>query len=112
MMKVPRRAVLAPISLAAIGFAGLALKAQPAARADAEFLGRAYDTYTAMRQSSPHRTASWMYLGPTNVSGRATDIAVADKAGQRRIYAAYATSGLWKTDDLGKTWQAVWEHMA
>ena len=54
---------------------------------------------------------TWSYLGPTNISGRATDVAVADRAGQRRIYAAYATSGVWKTDDDGKTWQAIFEHM-
>src|SRR5687767_13040513 len=107
-----RRSSPALISLATIGFAVFALRAQAPARADAEFLRAAYDTYSSMRQSSSYRATSWMYLGPTNVSGRATDIAVADRAGQRRIYAAYATSGVWKTDDLGKTWQAVWEHMA
>ena len=94
-----RRTLLAFSSV--LGVAVLALNAQAPARADAEFLRTAYDTYSSMRQSSPYRAASWMYLGPTNVSGRATDIAVADRAGQRRIYAAYATSGLWKTDDLG-----------
>jgi photosystem II stability/assembly factor-like uncharacterized protein len=97
---------------AALGLAALVLHAQAPAKADAEFLRTAYDTYSSMRQSSSYRAASWMYLGPTNVSGRATDIAVADTGGQRRIYAAYATSGVWKTDDLGKTWQPVWEHMA
>ena len=105
-----RRTLLAVSSV--LGVAVLSLNAQAPAKADADFLRTAYDTYSSMRQSSPYRAASWMYLGPTNVSGRATDIAVADRAGQRRIYAAYATSGLWKTDDLGKTWQAVWEHMA
>ena len=86
--------------------------AQGPAKADAEFLRRAYDTYSSMRQSSPYRTMSWSYLGPTNISGRATDVAVADRNGQRRIYAAYATSGVWKTDDDGATWQAIFEHMA
>ena len=85
--------------------------AQGPVRADGEFLRRAYDTYTSMRQASPYRALTWSYLGPTNISGRATDIAVADRAGQRRIYAAYATSGVWKTDDDGKTWQAIFEHM-
>src|SRR5689334_17071898 len=80
-------------------------------KADAEFLRRAYDTYTTMRKASPYQNQSWSYLGPTNVSGRSTDIAVADKNGKRRIYAAYATSGMWKTDDDGTSWQAVWEHM-
>jgi photosystem II stability/assembly factor-like uncharacterized protein len=64
-----------------------------------------------MRQASPYRTNTWMYAGPTNVSGRATDVAVADKTGQRRIYAAYATSGVWKTDDNGTTWQSIFDDM-
>ncbi len=85
--------------------------AQGPVRADGEFLRLAYDTYTSMRQASPYRAMTWSYLGPTNISGRATDVAVADRAGQRRIYAAYATSGVWKTDDDGKTWQAIFEHM-
>ena len=72
---------------------------------------RAYDTYTSMRKASPYQAAAWSYLGPTNISGRSTDLAVADKDGKRRIYVAYATSGVWKTDDDGGTWQVLWEHM-
>jgi photosystem II stability/assembly factor-like uncharacterized protein len=87
------------------------LRAQAPPRADAAFLVKAYDTYQAMRQRSPHGKVSWSYLGPTNVSGRATDIAVADRGSQRRIYVGYASSGIWKTDDNGKTWQVIWEHM-
>ena len=100
------------IAVALTAAAWLSLSAQAPPKADAEFLRKAYDTYTSQRQGSPFRSSSWSYLGPTNISGRATDIAVADKNGQRRIYAAYATSGVWKTDDNGGTWQAVFEHMA
>ena len=85
--------------------------AQTPPKADAEFLRRAYDTYTAMRKNSPFQGQSWSYLGPTNISGRSTDAAIADKDGKRRIYVAYATSGVWKTDDDGATWQVIWEHM-
>jgi photosystem II stability/assembly factor-like uncharacterized protein len=81
----------------------------PAVTADAEYAREAYDAYRAMRESSPYRTLSWQYLGPTNVSGRATDIAVADTQSGRRIYAAYASSGVWKTDDDGASWQAIFE---
>jgi len=80
-------------------------------KADAEFLLKAYDTYQTMRRASPYGAASWSYLGPTNVSGRSTDTAVADKDGRRRLYVAYATSGVWKTDDDGATWQSIFEHM-
>jgi photosystem II stability/assembly factor-like uncharacterized protein len=87
------------------------LRAQ-GAKADAEYLRRAYDTYRTMTASSPYRDIPWQYLGPTNISGRATDIAVAERGGARRIYVAYATSGVWKTDDNGKSWQAVFENAA
>src|SRR5205085_8248043 len=85
-------------------------RAQAPVRADAEYLRKAYDTFRQMQQVSPYRTLTWQYLGPTNISGRATDIAVADKGTSRRIYAGYATSGVWKTDDDGATWQAVFEN--
>jgi photosystem II stability/assembly factor-like uncharacterized protein len=65
-----------------------------------------------MVQASPYRSLPWQYLGPTNISGRATDVAVADRGGSRRIYVAFATSGVWKTDDNGASWQAIFEHQA
>jgi photosystem II stability/assembly factor-like uncharacterized protein len=86
--------------------------AQQAAKADAEYLRKGYETYRSMAGTSSFRSIPWQYLGPTNISGRATDIAVADRAGARRIYGAYATSGVWKTDDNGATWQPVFENYA
>ena len=72
------------------------VRAQQGQKADAEYLRAAYETYRSMMQSSPYRGIPWQPLGPTNISGRATDVAVAEKNGARRIYAAYATSGVWK----------------
>jgi photosystem II stability/assembly factor-like uncharacterized protein len=100
-------------ALAAVVAASLpALRAQPSVKADAEYLRAGYVSYRSMAESSPYRAIAWQYLGPTNISGRATDIAVADRAGSRRIYAAYATSGVWKTDDNGATWQSLFDHEA
>jgi photosystem II stability/assembly factor-like uncharacterized protein len=90
----------------------LGLRAQTPVRGDAEYLRKAYDTYRSMEGASPYRTLSWSYLGPTNISGRSTDTAVADRNGERRIYVAYATGGVWKTDDDGGSWQPVFENMA
>ncbi len=94
--------------------AGVALTAIHAQskRTDADELRAAYDAYRSMQRSSPYTSLRWQSLGPTNTSGRATDIAVADRAGARRIYAGYATSGVWSTDDNGATWQAVFENYA
>jgi hypothetical protein len=92
--------------------AAVVARGQSSRRADADYLRSAYETYRSMQRSSPYRTAKWHYLGPTNLSGRATDIAVADRGSSRRIYAAYATSGVWQSDDGGVTWGAVFEHAA
>src|SRR5688500_8456388 len=98
------------VALAAVA-AATVLRAQTPAKADAEFLRRAYETYRDLRKGSPYASISWQYLGPTNISGRATDIAVADRPSGRRIYVAYATSGVWKSDDNGKTWQPIFDDM-
>ena len=104
-------ALLAVLS-GAVAFVATDLRAQQAPKADAEYLRSAYDTYRAMMQASPYRAIPWQPLGPTNISGRATDVAVSEKGGARRIYAAYATSGVWKTDDNGASWQPVFENYA
>ncbi len=104
-----------PARYVLVAFAGMAaaigVRAQAPAKADAEFLRTAYESYRTMRKSSPHAAVPWQYLGPKNISGRATDIAVADGPSGRRIYVGYATSGVWKTDDNGATWQAIFDDM-
>jgi len=109
--RLGRASRLSLVLLAALCSIPLALRAQQAARADGEVLRKSYDTYRSMRDASPYKSATWMYVGPTNVSGRSTDAAVADKNGQRRIYVGYATSGVWKTDDNGATWQTIFDDM-
>jgi photosystem II stability/assembly factor-like uncharacterized protein len=96
--------------LSAAASLALTMVQGPAPR-DAEFLLRAYETYRAMAQTSPYRSIPWQYLGPTNISGRATDVAVAQRGPARRIYVGYATSGVWKSDD-GATWQPIFDDHA
>ncbi|MDQ3487298.1 MAG: hypothetical protein M3468_06135, partial [Acidobacteriota bacterium] len=74
------------------------------------YVRKAYETYRSMKQASPYRQNEWQYLGPKDISGRATDIAVAERSGGRRIYAAYATSGVWRTDD-NVTWAPIFDDM-
>jgi photosystem II stability/assembly factor-like uncharacterized protein len=82
------------------------------ARADAEFSRKAYEAYRSMRQASPYRGLRWQSLGPTNISGRATDVAVAGRGPSRRIYVGYATSGVWMSDDNGATWTPIFDDQA
>jgi photosystem II stability/assembly factor-like uncharacterized protein len=103
---------MAAAVLAAVGLTFGLPAAQTPPRADAELLRKAYDTYRSMARSSPSRDVPWQSLGPTNISGRATDVAVADTPAGRRIYAGFASSGVWASDDRGATWRAVFEHEA
>ena len=99
-------------ALAVLVAGHMALVPAQSRRFDADELRAAYDSYRSMQRSSPYASLRWQFLGPTNLSGRATDIAVVDRGTSRRIYAAYATSGVWQTDDNGATWQPIFENYA
>ncbi len=73
---------------------------------------KAWSSHKALAQSSPHRNLNWSFLGPTNISGRMADVAVADRGSTRRLYSGSCCGGLWASDDLGQTWQAVFENEA
>lgn len=109
-----RKAALV-IALAVAGSAVWSLapmRAQAPAKGDAESHLKAYDAHVKLAAASPYKAMSWSWIGPTNVGGRITDIAVADKAGARRIYAASCCGGVWKSDDVGKTWQVTFDQAA
>ena len=99
-------------ALAVAASAALVTPGAQSRRADADFLRTAYDSFLSMQKSSSYGSLKWQSLGPSNISGRATDIAVAQRGGMRRIYAGYATGGVWATDDNGATWQPLFEHYA
>ncbi|MEN3338242.1 MAG: hypothetical protein V7647_1918 [Acidobacteriota bacterium] len=103
---------IAAMSACAIVFAAGRLTASQGPHADADYLRSAYDIYRAMASSSPYSSIPWQYLGPTNISGRATDIAVADTRSGRRIYAGYATGGVWESDDNGGSWNSIFDDYA
>src|SRR5262245_10806381 len=50
-------------------------------------------------------------IGPANMSGRITEVAVYEKE-PRIQYVASATGGLWKTTNHGTTWTPVFEREA
>ena len=60
---------------------------------------------------SSNKNIKWRLAGPDNKSGRSTD--VAGITGNSNImYAAYATGGLWKTEDAGETWKPIFDKEA
>ena len=55
---------------------------------------RGFGQHQAMQKASPFKDLKWQLIGPTNISGRITDVAVATRKGMTRvIYVATASGG-------------------
>ena len=67
-----------------------------------------FERHEALVASSPFRGLPWQRLGPTNISGRVTDVAVAEPRGETyTMYVGAAGGGVWKTENEGVTWTPV-----
>ncbi len=72
-----------------------------------------YAAHLEMEKNSPYNKLKWSHIGPTNVSGRCTDIAVVQPKGKNyTMYAATASGGVWKTVNEGTTWEPVFDREA
>ncbi len=106
-----------PVILVAVFAAALAIGlptigAQAPAAGDHTAHLKAWDAHKALAQSSPYKAMSWSYIGPTNISGRMTDVIAADHGSARRLYAGSCCGGAWASDDLGQTWQPIFDNQA
>jgi photosystem II stability/assembly factor-like uncharacterized protein len=69
-----------------------------------------FEKQLEMKKNSPYKDLKWQFLGPKNVSGRCTDIAVVRPKGKNyTIYVGTASGGLWKTDNEGTTWEPIFD---
>jgi photosystem II stability/assembly factor-like uncharacterized protein len=97
--------------LAALPFAQTAKKPAVLQSTSPALRVKGFEQYKAMQQASKFKDLKWQYLGPTNVSGRVTDVAVvAPKGKNYTIYVAAASGGVWKTENEGTTWTPIFEH--
>lgn len=72
---------------------------------------KSFKNHQVLLQTSPFKNTNWRLTGPDIRSGRCTD--VAGIAGNPNVfYAGFATGGLWKTEDSGKTWQSLFDKEA
>ena len=71
----------------------------------------AFKQHQLLLQQSPYKNIQWRLTGPDNRSGRSTD-AVGITGNPDIMYAAYATGGLWKTEDAGETWNPIFDKEA
>ena len=71
---------------------------------------KGFDQHLEMKKSSPYKDLIWQFLGPTNVSGRCTDIAVVTPKGKNyKVYVGTASGGVWKTENEGTTWEPIFD---
>jgi photosystem II stability/assembly factor-like uncharacterized protein len=69
-----------------------------------------FDEHLAMKQQSPFKDVKWRFIGPFDLGGRCTDVAV--PLGSRTVfYAAAATGGVFKTANAGTTWEPIFDAM-
>jgi photosystem II stability/assembly factor-like uncharacterized protein len=106
------RFILATLPAVALLFGLSPIGAQSQSSGDHTAHLKAWDAHESMTKSSPHKALNWSYIGPTNISGRVADLAVSDHGTSRRLYAGSCCGGLWASDDLGQTWQAVFDKAA
>ena len=107
------RAIALMFSLAAsalVLFPQADKKPQRIINTDPELRLQWYDQHVEMEKTSKFKDLRWQFLGPTNVSGRVTDIAVVPPKGQSyTMFVGTASGGLWKTENEGTTWNPVFE---
>lgn len=104
------------ISLASLFFFALLLfsqqpkKSARVAPTPPEVRLQGFARHLEMKKNSPFKDLKWQFLGPTNVSGRCTDVAVVTPKGKNyTIYVATASGGVWKTENEGTTWVPVFD---
>jgi photosystem II stability/assembly factor-like uncharacterized protein len=98
------------VTLALLIFPQQVKKPQRIMNTDPELRLKWYDQHVEIKNTSKFKDLKWQFLGPTNVSGRITDIAVvAPKGKNYTMYAAAASGGVWKTENEGVTWSPVFE---
>jgi photosystem II stability/assembly factor-like uncharacterized protein len=97
--------------LAALPFAQPAKKPKVLQSTNPELRLKGFEEYKAMQAASKFKDLKWQFIGPTNISGRVTDVAVvAPKGKSYTIYVATASGGVWKTENEGTTWAPIFEN--
>jgi photosystem II stability/assembly factor-like uncharacterized protein len=65
-----------------------------------------------LRKDTTYTQLHWQYVGPTNISGRCTDVeGVSQPGGSHSIWVGSATGGVWKSEDEGLSFEAVFDQI-
>ncbi|MEX0980882.1 MAG: hypothetical protein WD577_00540 [Bacteroidales bacterium] len=72
---------------------------------------KGYEAHEQMRAASPFDSLQWQFIGPTNISGRCTDIEAVQPRGKNyTIWVASASGGIWKSINEGVTFEPVFDN--
>ncbi len=72
---------------------------------------KAYTERLQWEKESPLKEAKFQQVGPTEMGGRVVDVVCfSDKPTQ--FWVAYASGGLWRTDNMGSSWQPLFDRSA
>lgn len=105
-----RKLFLFPVTILVLVIIALPFCLQAQVTTGAQKLA-AFKKQEQMIQQSPYKNLQWRLTGPDNKSGRSTDVwGITGKP--NIIYAAFATGGLWKTEDAGKNWVSLFDRQA
>ena len=110
-VRFPRGRAACVSALAVMAAGAVLVTAQTGlAPTDPQVRLKGWEQFQAMRAASPFNKANWQLLGPTNISGRATDVAVMTPKGKSyTVYVATATGGVWKTANEGVSWEPIFD---
>jgi hypothetical protein len=117
-MRLSKRSLLAlAVAALVIGFIAAAPQAKAPAKTgkkientDPALRLKAFEQHQAMKQQSPFKDVKWRFVGPFDVGGRCTDVAVPFSS-RTVFYAGAATGGVFKTVNAGTTWEPIFDDM-
>ena len=71
-----------------------------------------FSRQTEMKKASPFKDLKWQFVGPSNISGRCTDVeAISPHGANYTIWIGSATGGIWKSVNEGTSFEPVFEGM-
>ncbi len=110
--EIRKRTAVAAVVVAVLGAAAWAAIGTGAViGGDPEKRLAGYARHLEMKSASPHRGATWQFVGPANISGRCTSLAVVTPKGKHyTLFAGTASGGLWKSVNEGVSWEPVFEN--
>ena len=99
------------VFLVAAGWAIQGGKAKPQKKVENTDPGQRlkwFEQHKQMKEQTPFKNITWRFIGPFDLGGRCTDVAV-PKGSRTVFYVASASGGLWKTVNAGTTWEPIFD---